>query len=1022
MPHTPAVHPSSEILAAFTQGRLRPEDAEKIRRHLDLCEACRAVLGPSRGETRAAGMPDTQVGISPGGSAAEATVPPELAAHPKFRVLRLLGQGGMGAVYLAEHRLMKRQVAIKVVNRLLVENPDAIGRFMQEIEAVSRLDHPHIARAHDAEQAGGLHLLVMEYVPGQDLEQVVRTYGPLAPAAACLCLRQAAEGLQHAFERGMVHRDLKPNNLRVTPERVVKILDFGLAKLARERQGGGLTGGGLTRDNSLMGTPDYIAPEQATDAHKADIRADVYSLGCTAYFLLTGRPPFPEGTDVQKILAHLDRQPTPLRDLRPDVPPGLEAIVARMMAKDPNQRYSTPAELLQALAELDQPSETAPSTGPKPSTVWDDLATPAGAGTATAAAKPPGESVASLVSGKVWAAIAAGVLVFVAASGGLAWWATRPGLGTVVLKVEPPDTEVVIGDRTFPQPAPGESATLALPEGKYRVMAQKAGHREVRQEIQVRPGQTATLTLKLLRKQGTLVFQLHTPEASLIVDGNPVQVTSGSSPVVRLTLDEGKHEIVARKDGFQEAKREVTIQDGKENTVEAITLREVAATLVLTVTPPDAQLWLGDQRHEGPRTLKLAPGEYQLLVKKEGFKDRKETVNLQLGETKPLSISLEQRTGTVTLKVTPPEARLYVGGRLKPAGERITLPASKHSVEARLAGYEDFQRDIEVAEDRETPVEVVLTKRTLREVGRFDSHGELVRAGTFLPAGQVVSASSGKSASLRVWNSTSLKELHGSSDPSRPATALAVSPDGSRILSSHRPAAKGLWSVQLWSADGLKPMATVPIGKIAVAGLGFSPDNARAFVVGAYANVLQIDLAKPVAASLLPGSSTWNVTSAAFAPDSRRVAVATSQSFLGNVPLKNTLYLLDLDSDRQQKLLAGHKSAPGCVAFSPDGSQLVSGDSDGVLVWTTRATFRDPLLRVISVKTKVHCVAFTRDGGRVLTGCEDGTVRLWDVKTGDQLDVFAEHKLAVRCVAVAPDGQHAISGSDDGSLRVLRLP
>ncbi len=436
-----ATHPSAKVLKAFAQGLLRPEDADKVQRHLTTCEACRqAVTAPPRGETvLGAQPPDTRSGSDPGpgAGAGQDAVPAELAGHPKFRVLRLLGKGGMGAVYLAEHRLMKRQIAIKIINRLLVEDPDAISRFLREIEAVSRLDHPHIARAHDAEQAGDLHLLVMEYVPGHDLEEVVRARGPLSTAAACLCLRQVAEGLRHAFAKGMVHRDLKPTNLRVTAEGVVKILDFGLAKLARERQGGGLTGAGLTRENALMGTPDYIAPEQATDAQKADIRADIYSLGCTGYFLLTGRPPFPDGTDMQKILAHLDKQPTPLRELRPEVPPELEAVIARMMAKQPGDRFQTPAEVVQALAKFGAAAkppapEQAPrqqaAESPRPEVipVAENVATaPIMALAATEAWRPLSPSENRSQRARTWVAVALG-LVTVLAGDGLCGWPPGP--------------------------------------------------------------------------------------------------------------------------------------------------------------------------------------------------------------------------------------------------------------------------------------------------------------------------------------------------------------------------------------------------------------------------------------------------------------------------------------------------------------------------------------------------------------------------------------------------------------------
>jgi serine/threonine protein kinase len=220
------------------------------------------------------------------------------------------------------------------------------------------LSHPNIVTAFDADQAGGQHFLVMEHVAGVDLDRKVKQTGPLPIRRACHFARQAALGLQHALEKGMVHRDIKPQNLMLTGEGRVKILDFGLARFASEVSIDGQTiagnDGGLTQDGIALGTPDYMAPEQCIDSRTADIRADIYSLGCTLYFLLTGQLPFPHGSAIEKISAHLERTPQPLTELRGDVPPELAAVVQRMMARDPAQRFQTPNEVAAALAPFAQ--------------------------------------------------------------------------------------------------------------------------------------------------------------------------------------------------------------------------------------------------------------------------------------------------------------------------------------------------------------------------------------------------------------------------------------------------------------------------------------------------------------------------------------------------------------------------------------------------------------------------------------------------------------------------------------------
>jgi hypothetical protein len=249
-------------------------------------------------------------------------------------------------------------------------------RFRREVEAVARLQHPNIAAAHDADQAGDTHFLVMEFVEGMDLARLVREHGPLPVDQACAYGRQAALGLQHAYERGMVHRDIKPHNLMVTPDGKVKILDFGVAALLGEDEPAATflqaaraaptTSNSLTDFGEAVGTPDYVAPEQIRDSHTADARSDIYSLGCTLYYLLTGRPPFPGGTGCQKIVGHLEGVPVSLSVVRRDLPASLVRAIERMMAKDPAERYQTPAQVVEALAQVALATDGRTRTGTLP--------------------------------------------------------------------------------------------------------------------------------------------------------------------------------------------------------------------------------------------------------------------------------------------------------------------------------------------------------------------------------------------------------------------------------------------------------------------------------------------------------------------------------------------------------------------------------------------------------------------------------------------------------------------------------
>ena len=281
----------------------------------------------------------------------------------KYLILDRIGAGGMGAVYLCEHLQLERQVALKVLPADQADDPAALGRFLREAQAVAALNHKNIVRAYDVDGEGRTYFLVMEYVDGIDLQALVSKQGRLDPARAAHYVWQAAEGLQHAHEARLVHRDIKPANMLLARTGVVKILDLGLARFFHEGADN------LTQEHSadaILGTADYLAPEQARDSHAADIRADIYSLGATFYFLLTGRPPFAEGTLNQKLIWHQMKAPTPVRKLRPEAPEAMAAVLERMMAKDAAQRYATPAEVVSALAPWAKKAITPPSPSEMP--------------------------------------------------------------------------------------------------------------------------------------------------------------------------------------------------------------------------------------------------------------------------------------------------------------------------------------------------------------------------------------------------------------------------------------------------------------------------------------------------------------------------------------------------------------------------------------------------------------------------------------------------------------------------------
>jgi serine/threonine protein kinase len=262
-----------------------------------------------------------------------------------------LGEGGMGEVYKAKNWKIGKTVALKIIRKEKLKNATSVKRFHREIEMAARLGHPNIVQAFDAGQVGTTHFFAMEFIEGQDLTQMVKQSGPLPVEKATEYMRQAALGLQHASEKGLIHRDIKPSNIFVSKAQgaqalgVVKLLDMGLARMDDSEDMST-----LTQEGSVLGTIDYLAPEQALNAHKADIRSDLYSLGCTFYYILAGKVPFDGGSATEKLLKHRLEEPKPLGEIRKDVPASVVGIVRKLMAKRPEDRYQTPADLVADLS------------------------------------------------------------------------------------------------------------------------------------------------------------------------------------------------------------------------------------------------------------------------------------------------------------------------------------------------------------------------------------------------------------------------------------------------------------------------------------------------------------------------------------------------------------------------------------------------------------------------------------------------------------------------------------------------
>ena len=361
---------SADEIDAFINGlpeKDRPSDAEQLvremvrRKKLTKFQAQAAYRGKSRG-----------------------------LVMGNYVILDKLGEGGMGQVYKARHRRMDRIVALKVLPSDAMKQPDAVQRFQQEVKAAAQLSHPNIVRAYDADEAGGVHFLVMEYVGGRDLGSLGNEKLKLPVATAVDYIVQAARGLEYAHDKNIIHRDIKPSNLLLDPDGAVKVLDMGLARFNQKAEADDVTEAeGLTQSGQVMGTLDYMSPEQAQSTKSADERSDVYSLGCTLFHLLAGRPVYEGDTLVAKILAHRDEPIPHLWEIRDDVPAGLDETFRKMVAKNPKYRHQSMKRVIADLAKFaTAPAAAAAKPGPVSQAKADTVANPPSTIAASPAPRP----------------------------------------------------------------------------------------------------------------------------------------------------------------------------------------------------------------------------------------------------------------------------------------------------------------------------------------------------------------------------------------------------------------------------------------------------------------------------------------------------------------------------------------------------------------------------------------------------------------------------------------------------------
>jgi serine/threonine protein kinase len=431
-----------------------------------------------------------------------------------YVVLDRLGRGGMALVFKAQHRRMQRIVALKVLPPEMIESDEAIQRFQQEVKAVARLSHPNIVTAYDADEANGIHFLVMECVDGDNLLTLVREYGPLSVPKAIACVLQAARGLEYAHQEGIIHRDIKPSNLLLDKRGTIKILDMGLARIKETVTSSDDVE--FVQSGYVIGSVDYMSPEQTCDMKATDQRSDVYSLGCTLFYLLSGRTMYRGDTFVQKVIAHREHAIPPLREVRKDLPDGLEAVFRKMVAKKPKDRQQSMTEVIGDLQGFVTP----------------------------ASLKGPGPFVALAANDD---------------SRGLSAEWTGEGSGPVPI----PSLDDLLLDEPPPPVEPRPSAYTAglRSRGRRRRMATALAMAGVAMVTWLIFG----VLLRPRTREGMLVLELTPPACTIkVLDGyGRVELTrTAGNDVVSILVEPGRHRLEIHKAGYATYAQDFAIDSG----------------------------------------------------------------------------------------------------------------------------------------------------------------------------------------------------------------------------------------------------------------------------------------------------------------------------------------------------------------------------------------------------------------------------------------------------------------------------
>ncbi|MBY0524337.1 MAG: serine/threonine protein kinase [Gemmataceae bacterium] len=897
-----------------------------------------------------------------------------------YILLERLGAGGTGQVFKARHQRLDRVVALKLIRRELLTEPEVVARFYREMQLVSQLDHPNVIHAYDAGPAGETHFLAMEFVEGIDLGKLVKQGGAIPVMQACEYIRQAALGLQHIHERGLVHRDIKPHNLIVSRrEGLVKLADLGLARLPHGVNGevtaaitAAQSTGTLTPENAmLIGTADYLAPEQALDFHNADIRADIYSLGCTLYFLLAGQPPFAGGNLAQKVTNHLHSKPPDIGQFRKDVPPALVDVLGRMLAKRPEERFQTPAELVKPLEALMAGRRWRSRRN------WLPLRTR---------------------RSRIFAALA-GVLVVGLAISRFSVWRSA---------ITPKDgrqEEIQELERRAAGPPVGLGV---LRRDLLRFKMRFAGSPEAVQAAELLRQVPSPLDELDSKNIPTAERFAHQPKEVVAVLGEHRWRNWGAVRCAAVSSD-GKLLATGGDDWL------VRVWDVETKTLRFTFPGHTASVRGLAFTASDRdERYLISAGMDG--TLKVwdvARGWHHtsVVAHKEGARAVAIAPNGRV-----LASAGEDNT----VKLWNIDAKLAIV-------PRPTILKGHHGAVTAVAFHPGSKILASASEDHLVKLWDVDAGK---ESTNLPGHSGSVNAVVFAPDGQflVTGSAADKLGEVKVWETVPPRERTAFKvKTSTPVHALALAPDGKTV------AVSGSVNPELDvrfidTATGKEGEPFVNKRHWPVTALAYLPGTRSLLMVRWPGLTVWDTVAKKEAVFVEERGS--EVVTVAFSPDCK--TLITGGGWKHDLKTWTAeLKVWDATTGKHLRSLKGHRNPIQSLAFSPDGAMLASADLEGIVkVWDPasgqeRSTFQVYVpgghRSVFSLK-----LAFSTNGKVLVTGDNRSTVepsklKCWDPETGTELHTLPGHSQGIACLTYSPDAMTLTTGSVDQSIKLWDL-